>query len=132
MRILTRCSALIAVLLLAACDDGGTEPELYAGLLGLRDRVRGVSILVEDAADEETLAEMGLESPWELTGLYRGTPLTQAIMPLLTEHKVPLVAPSTGAMVLHKPVHPWLFNVRATYQREAERAMRRYVKQARH
>ena len=41
---------------------------------GLRDRVRGVSILVEDAADEETLAEMGLESPWELTGLYRGVP----------------------------------------------------------
>jgi ABC-type branched-subunit amino acid transport system substrate-binding protein len=55
--------------------------------------------------------------------LNRGTPLTQAIMPLLTEHKIPLVAPSTGAMVLHKPVHPWLFNVRAPYQREAERAI---------
>jgi ABC-type branched-subunit amino acid transport system substrate-binding protein len=26
-------------------------------------------------------------------------------------------------MALHKPVHPWLFNVRATYQREAERAV---------
>ena len=24
-----------------------------------------------------TVAEMGLESPWELTGLYRGVPLTQ-------------------------------------------------------
>ena len=55
--------------------------------------------------------------------LNRGTPLTQAIMPLLTEHRIPLVGPSTGAMVLHKPVHPWLFNVRATYQREAERAI---------
>ncbi|MDR7332308.1 ABC transporter substrate-binding protein [Roseateles asaccharophilus] len=55
--------------------------------------------------------------------LNRGTPHTQAIMPLLTEHKIPLVGPSTGAMVLHKPVHPWLFNVRATYQREAERAI---------
>ena len=56
--------------------------------------------------------------------LTRGTPHTQAIMPLLTEHKVPLIGPSTGAMVLHNPVHPWLFNVRATYQREAERAIR--------
>lgn len=56
--------------------------------------------------------------------LTRGTPHNQAIMPLLTEYKVPLVAPSTGAMALHKPVHPWLFNVRATYQREAERAVR--------
>jgi branched-chain amino acid transport system substrate-binding protein len=55
--------------------------------------------------------------------LNRGTPHTQAIMPLLTENKVPLIGPSTGAMVLHSPVHPWLFNVRATYQREAERAI---------
>jgi len=55
--------------------------------------------------------------------LNRGTPHTQAIMPLLTEYKVPLVGPSTGAMVLHSPVHPWLFNVRAPYRREAERAI---------
>jgi len=55
--------------------------------------------------------------------LSRGTPLVQAVMPLLTEHRIPMVGPSTGAMVLHKPVHPWLFNVRATYQREAERAI---------
>lgn len=56
--------------------------------------------------------------------LTRGTPHTQAVMPLLAQHKVPLVAPSTGAMVLHQPVNPWVFNVRATYQREAERAVR--------
>ena len=53
----------------------------------------------------------------------RGTPHTEAIRPLLDEYKVPLVAPSTGAMILHKPVHPWIFNVRATYQREAEKAV---------
>ena len=35
-----------------------------------------------------------------------------------------LLAPSTGAMVLHKPVHPWVFNVRATYQREALEAVK--------
>jgi ABC-type branched-subunit amino acid transport system substrate-binding protein len=55
--------------------------------------------------------------------MIRGTPHSQAVMPLLNEYKVPLVAPSTGAMVLHKPVHPWIFNVRATYQREAEKAV---------
>ena len=43
----------------------------------LRDLVRGAAIVVEDTPDDETLAEMGLESPWELTGLYRGVPLTQ-------------------------------------------------------
>lgn len=55
--------------------------------------------------------------------LNRGTPHTEAIRPLLEEHKVPLIAPSTGAMVLHSPVHPYIFNVRATYQREAEKAV---------
>jgi len=55
--------------------------------------------------------------------LSRGTPHTQAILPLLEQYKVPLIAPSTGAMALHKPVNPWVFNVRATYQREAEKAV---------
>lgn len=56
--------------------------------------------------------------------LSRGTPHTEAIAPLLAEYKLPLVAPSSGAMALHKPVNPYIFNVRATYQREAERAVR--------
>lgn len=59
--------------------------------------------------------------------LNRGTPHSQAILPLLAEHKLALVAPSTGAMLLHKPVNPYVFNVRATYQREAERAIQHLV-----
>ncbi|MCG2591425.1 ABC transporter substrate-binding protein [Ramlibacter sp. XY19] len=55
--------------------------------------------------------------------LNRGTPHTEAVLPLLEKHGVPLVAPSTGAMVLHQPVNKWVFNVRATYQREAEKAV---------
>ncbi len=43
----------------------------------LRDLVRGTAILVEDVPDDETLRDMGLDSPWELTGLYQGVPLTQ-------------------------------------------------------
>ena len=41
----------------------------------LRQHVRGVSILVEEVADDDTLAELGLDNAWELTGLYRGVPL---------------------------------------------------------
>ena len=55
--------------------------------------------------------------------LTRGTPHTEAIVPLLEKHGVALVGPSTGAMVLHQPVRKYIFNVRATYQREAEKAM---------
>ena len=53
----------------------------------------------------------------------RGTPHTQGILPLLTQYGVPLVAPSTGAMVLHRPLQKYVFNVRAPYQREVEKAI---------
>jgi len=55
--------------------------------------------------------------------LVRGTPHSEAILPLLEQHGVPLVGPSTGAMVLHQPARKYVFNVRATYQREAEKAV---------
>lgn len=56
--------------------------------------------------------------------LTRGTPHTEAVAPLLVQFKIPLVGPSTGATLFHEPVHPYIFNVRATYQREAERAVK--------
>ncbi|MCX2863246.1 ABC transporter substrate-binding protein [Paucibacter sp. PLA-PC-4] len=55
--------------------------------------------------------------------LSRGTPQTEAMLPLLVQHKLALVAPSTGAMLLRQPVNPHVFNVRASYQREAEQAV---------
>jgi branched-chain amino acid transport system substrate-binding protein len=54
--------------------------------------------------------------------LTRGTPHTQAVLPVLAQYHIALVAPSTGAMILHTPVNPYVFNVRASYQREAEKA----------
>jgi ABC-type branched-subunit amino acid transport system substrate-binding protein len=56
--------------------------------------------------------------------LTHGTAHSLGLIPLLNEFKIPLVAPSTGAMDLHQPVQPWVFNVRAPYQREVERAVR--------
>lgn len=55
--------------------------------------------------------------------LVRGTPHSEAIIPLLDQHGVALIGPSTGAMSLHNPVRKYVFNVRATYQREAEKAV---------
>ncbi|MGE0416613.1 MAG: metallopeptidase family protein [Acetobacteraceae bacterium] len=45
--------------------------------LRLARHVQGVGIAVEDMPDEETLDELDIESGWDLTGLYRGTPLTE-------------------------------------------------------
>jgi len=41
----------------------------------LRRHVAGIAIAVEELASDETLDEMGIESPFELTGLYAGTPI---------------------------------------------------------
>jgi ABC-type branched-subunit amino acid transport system substrate-binding protein len=55
--------------------------------------------------------------------LNRGTPHSEAILPLLKQHGVPLIGPSTGADLLHSPVNPYVFNVRAKYQLEAEKGI---------
>jgi len=41
----------------------------------LRRRVHGIAILVEEFPDQETERAMGLESPFELLGLYHGVSL---------------------------------------------------------
>jgi branched-chain amino acid transport system substrate-binding protein len=53
--------------------------------------------------------------------LVRGTPHNEAILPIVGAHKVPLIGPSTGAMVFHHPVNPYVFNVRTPYQVEARK-----------
>jgi acetylglutamate kinase len=40
------------------------------------DHAKPLALLVEDIADDETLDSMGIESGYDLTGLYRGVPLT--------------------------------------------------------
>lgn len=39
--------------------------------------MKDISVVVEDRADDATLRELHIESSWELSGLYRGVPLTQ-------------------------------------------------------
>ena len=58
---------------------GGMETMARAALktipANLRRHVRGVVIRVEEFPDAETEREMGLESPFDLLGLYRGVSL---------------------------------------------------------
>lgn len=46
-------------------------PEPFAGQLG------AIRLSVEDEADPETLAAMGIDHPLDLTGLYEGVPLNE-------------------------------------------------------
>ena len=40
----------------------------------LRRHLAGVAIAVEEMPDDGTLDDLGIESAWDLTGLYRGVP----------------------------------------------------------
>ena len=44
----------------------------------LKERTQGVAFVVEDFPDEEICAEMDLESPFDILGLYSGIPFGQA------------------------------------------------------
>jgi len=68
-------------------------PERLAGILD------GVHILVEEMPDDETVAELGLENPWDLTGLWRGEPMTQRSVahppttpPAILLYRLPILA----------------------------------------
>jgi len=49
-----------------------------------------------------------------------GTPTTMAIKPIITQEKVPLFAPFTGAEPLRHPIVKYILNYRASYNQEAE------------
>ncbi|MPS67715.1 MULTISPECIES: metallopeptidase family protein [Novosphingobium] len=78
----------------------------------------GVTVHVEEFADEDTLRAVGLEDAWELTGLYHGRPLDEESVwvagefrPRITLYRQPLLAEwcETGVtledLVTHVVVH---------------------------
>jgi ABC-type branched-subunit amino acid transport system substrate-binding protein len=58
--------------------------------------------------------------------LGRGTPSAEALMPVLSELKLPLISPSTGASSLHSGANRYVFNIRAKYQSEVAAAVRHF------
>ena len=104
--------------------------QLYLDSVNKKGGIRGEKIkliTLDDKFEPKLAAENArkliVEENVVALFLSRGTPHTEAILPLLTEHSLAMVAPSTGAMLLHDPVNPYVFNVRPTYQREAEKAI---------
>ena len=104
--------------------------QLYVDSVNARGGVNGqkIEILTLDDKFDPKLTLANARTLIEGKGVLalfmtRGTPHTVGILPLLDEFGVPLVGPSTGAMVLHQPVKKYVFNVRAPYQREVKKAI---------
>ena len=62
---------------------------------------------------------------------YVGTPTTKTILPMLERHKIPLVAPLTGARLFREPLQPMVFNLRASYEAEIYRIANDLVRSGR-
>lgn len=114
----------------AGVQETTTGAKLYLDLINARGGVAGQQIQLvslDDKFDPKLAAENArkLIEEQKVVAMFltRGTPHTEGMIPLLEKYGVALVGPSTGAMVLHQPVVKHIFNVRATYQREAEKAV---------
>jgi len=83
-----------------------------------RQHLEGVAIQIEDFAEREVLDELGIEDPWELTGLYQGHALTQQsiwssgdLPPVIKLYRRPLLdewvdtGVSLDALIAHVIVH---------------------------
>ena len=72
-----------------------------------------------ERAIDETLKMIEQQKVFSLFG-FVGTPTANAVLPIVKEMDVPLVGAFTGAMSLRQPVTRQVFNVRASYDDEAE------------
>lgn len=102
--------------------------EIYVKQVNEQGGVGGRKVLLE-ARNDDFKVEKTVEAVRKLIEqdgvlalmLVRGTPHNEAILPLVAEHKVALIGPSTGAMVFHRPVNPYVFNIRTPYRTEAKK-----------
>jgi ABC-type branched-subunit amino acid transport system substrate-binding protein len=114
----------------AGVKETSDGARLYLDAINAKGGIAGQKIeliSLDDKFDPKLAAEnaAGLVNEKNVLALFltRGTPHTEAVLPVLAKHGVALIGPSTGAILLHNPVNPYVFNVRATYQREAEKAV---------
>jgi ABC-type branched-subunit amino acid transport system substrate-binding protein len=63
---------------------------------------------------------------------YVGTPTVKAILPLVDQEQIPLVAPLTGARLVRQPLRPMVFILRASYKAEIDRIVNDLVHSGRH
>jgi ABC-type branched-subunit amino acid transport system substrate-binding protein len=72
-----------------------------------------------DRAIANTQKLIGEHKVFALFG-YVGTPTSYAVIPIITNARIPFFGPFTGAEGLRNPVNKYIFNVRASYYDETE------------
>lgn len=79
-----------------------------------------------DQAIDETIAMIEDEEVFSLFG-YVGTPTANAVIPIVKDMEIPLVGLFTGAGSLRAPVTRQIFNIRSSYDNEAEAMIEHFL-----
>ena len=110
--------------------EARTGATLYFDAVNEQGGIHGQKIelvSIDDDNDPQRAAQnvRALMGGWNTIALFlsHGTATSQAAAAVLPAYKAPLVGPSSGSQSLRQPVHPLVFNVRATYRREAQQAV---------
>ncbi len=105
--------------------------QLHLDAVNARGGVKGRRVVLEaidDGQDPKRSAELfeRLHGTGQLLALMmpRTTPSFEALAPLVARHGVPVIGPQTGAASVNQPPRREVFTLRASYQREAEVAIR--------
>ena len=85
---------------------------------------RKIDLVIEDDKQDAKLnSEMLKKSIEEASAfalfMYRTTPAIDAAIPILTEARMPMLAPQVGPNSLYEPVNRFIFPIRARYRDEA-------------
>ena len=143
------CTAMLGMSTLALAEDihigqtagfTGMQPgtikeltdgaKLWINAVNAKGGVNGHKIILDsldDGFDPKRAAENAaklIDAGVLALFLSRGTPHSEAIIPLAEKAGIALIAPSTGALIMHAPLKRTVFNVRSKYQTEAERAVK--------
>ncbi len=144
--IATACAAILGMSTLGNAEDlhlgqtvGFTGPQagnvkeltdgakLWIDAVNAKGGINGQKIIldsIDDGYDPKVAGENAkklINSGVLALFLSRGT---QLVEPLADQVSVAVVAPSSGAMIMHNPVKRVVFNVRSKFQAEAERAIK--------
>ncbi|MDP1901123.1 MAG: ABC transporter substrate-binding protein [Rubrivivax sp.] len=103
---------------------------LYLDHLNARGGIAGRPVrmdALDDAQDAKIAASLfaQLVAERKLLALMmpRTTPSMESMMPGVLKHGIPVIGPQTGASFVNQPPKREIFTLRASYQREAERAI---------
>ncbi|MGA1303666.1 MAG: ABC transporter substrate-binding protein [Cyanobium sp.] len=108
------------------------EVNRRGGIHGRRLRLVSLDDRYEPALTERNTRQLMEKDRALVLFGYVGTPTVKAILPMVHQAQIPLVAPLTGARLLRQPFRPMVFNLRASYQAEVDQMVNALVRDGRH